>query len=201
MLDKNTKYWINPTGRFVVGGPHGDAGLTGRKIIVDTYGGMGRHGGGAFSGKDPSKVDRSACYFARYVAKNIVAAKLARKCEVQVAYAIGVARPMGVFVTTFGTGVVADEEIANVVEEVFDFRPRAIIETLDLLRPIYLPTSAYGHFGRSEETFTWERTDRAAELADRLLPEKRKSENGDGKSKKKKKAKAEARANGNGVQA
>jgi S-adenosylmethionine synthetase len=166
LLDRNTKYWINPTGRFVIGGPHGDAGVTGRKIIVDTYGGMGRHGGGAFSGKDPSKVDRSATYYARYVAKNIVAAKLADKCEVQVAYAIGVARPMGVFVTTFGTGVVDDLEIAKAVERVFDFRPAAIIEQLDLLRPIYLPTAAYGHFGRTEKTFTWERTDRAAELAD-----------------------------------
>ncbi len=172
LLDKKTKIFVNPTGRFVVGGPHGDAGLTGRKIIVDTYGGMGRHGGGAFSGKDPSKVDRSAAYFARYVAKNVVAAKIARKCEVQVAYAIGVARPMGVFVTTFGTGVVPDDRIAEVVQEVFDFRPRAIIETLDLLRPIYRPTAAYGHFGRSEKSFTWERTDRADELADRLRPPK-----------------------------
>ena len=172
LLDKKTKMFINPTGRFVIGGPHGDAGLTGRKIIVDTYGGMGRHGGGAFSGKDPSKVDRSAAYFARYVAKNVVAAKLARKCEIQVAYAIGVARPMGVFVTTFGTGVVPDERIAEVVQEMFDFRPRAIIETLQLQRPIYRPTAAYGHFGRTEKSFTWERTDRAAELADRLLPRK-----------------------------
>jgi len=170
MIDKKTKFWINPTGRFVLGGPFADAGLTGRKIIVDTYGGMGRHGGGAFSGKDPSKVDRSAAYFARYVAKNIVAAKLASRCEVQVAYAIGVARPMGVYVTTFGTGVVADEKISAVVSEIFDFRPRAIIETLDLLRPIYRPTSAYGHFGRTEKTFTWERTDRAEELAERLKP-------------------------------
>ncbi|MBZ0117887.1 MAG: methionine adenosyltransferase, partial [Sandaracinaceae bacterium] len=172
MIDKKTKFWINPTGRFVLGGPFADAGLTGRKIIVDTYGGMGRHGGGAFSGKDPSKVDRSAAYFARYVAKNIVAAKLATKCEVQVAYAIGVARPMGVYVTTFGTGVVADEKIAAAVVDLFDFRPRALVETLELLRPIYRPTSAYGHFGRTEKTFTWERTDRAAELADRLLPKR-----------------------------
>ncbi len=201
MLAKNTQYWVNPTGRFVVGGPHGDAGLTGRKIIVDTYGGMGRHGGGAFSGKDPSKVDRSACYFARYVAKNIVAAKLARKAEVQVAYAIGVARPMGVFVTTFGTGVVPDHEIAKTVEEIFDFRPRAIIETLDLLRPIYRATAAYGHFGRTEKTFTWEATDRAEELADRLLPEKRNgvkaasTANGkaNGKPKKRKKDKGNKR--------
>ena len=172
MVDNKTKFWVNPTGRFVIGGPAGDAGLTGRKIIVDTYGGMGRHGGGAFSGKDPSKVDRSACYFARYVAKNIVAAKLARKCEVQVAYAIGVARPVGVYVTTFGTGVVEDQKIAKVVNEIFDFRPRAIIETLDLLRPVYRPTAAYGHFGRSEKGFTWENPDRAEELADRLLPKK-----------------------------
>jgi S-adenosylmethionine synthetase len=169
MLDKNTKYWINPTGRFVVGGPHGDAGLTGRKIIVDTYGGMGRHGGGAFSGKDPTKVDRSACYFARYVAKNIVAAKLAKKCEVQVAYAIGVAQPMGVFVTTFGTGVVDDAKISDAVKAFFDFRPRAIIETLDLLRPIYRPTAAYGHFGRTEKTFSWEHTDRAEALRSFVL--------------------------------
>lgn len=170
LLDKKTKFFVNPTGRFVVGGPYGDAGLTGRKIIVDTYGGMGRHGGGAFSGKDPSKVDRSACYFARYVAKNIVAAKLARKVEVQVAYAIGVAKPVGVYVTTFGTGVVEDDKIAKVVSELFDFRPAALIETLDLLRPIYRKTAAYGHFGRSEKSFTWEATDRAAELAEALLP-------------------------------
>ncbi|MGB0679102.1 MAG: methionine adenosyltransferase [Polyangiales bacterium] len=168
MLDKETAYWINPTGRFVVGGPCGDAGLTGRKIIVDTYGGMGRHGGGAFSGKDPSKVDRSACYFARYVAKNIVAAKLAKRCEVQVAYAIGVAQPVGVYVTTFGTGKADDALIAAAVREIFDFRPQALIETLDLLQPIYRPTAAYGHFGRSEKSFTWERTDRAAELAARV---------------------------------
>jgi S-adenosylmethionine synthetase len=170
LVDKKTKFFVNPTGRFVVGGPYGDAGLTGRKIIVDSYGGMGRHGGGAFSGKDPSKVDRSAAYFARYVAKNIVAAKLARKCEVQVAYAIGVAKPVGVYVTTFGTGVVADDRIAEVVSELFDFRPAALIETLDLLRPIYKKTAAYGHFGRTEKTFTWEATDRAAELADALSP-------------------------------
>src|SRR5262245_24444305 len=149
LLDNKTKYHINPTGRFVIGGPAGDAGLTGRKIIVDTYGGAGRHGGGAFSGKDPSKVDRSAAYYARYVAKNIVAAKLATKCEVQVAYAIGVAEPVGVYVTTFGTGVVSDEAIASTVRRLFDFRPRLIIEQLNLLRPIYTPTAAYGHFGRS----------------------------------------------------
>jgi S-adenosylmethionine synthetase len=170
MIDKKTKFHINPTGRFVVGGPYGDAGLTGRKIIVDTYGGMGRHGGGAFSGKDPSKVDRSAAYFARYVAKNIVAAKLASRCEVQVAYAIGVAKPMGVYVTTFGTGVVPDEKISKVVSKLFDFRPAAIVDTLDLLRPIYAPTAAYGHFGRTEKTFTWERTDRADELRKALMP-------------------------------
>ncbi len=184
MVDAKTKYWINPTGRFVVGGPHGDAGLTGRKIIVDTYGGMGRHGGGAFSGKDPSKVDRSACYFARYVAKNIVAAKLAQKCEVQVAYAIGVSKPVGVYVATFGTGVVDDSVIAQAVTKLFDFRPKAIIETLDLLRPIYKPTAAYGHFGRSEKTFSWERVDRAEELASLLLPKKqssRRTNNGDSK--------------------
>ncbi len=170
MVDKRTRIYVNPTGRFVIGGPYGDAGLTGRKIIVDTYGGMGRHGGGAFSGKDPSKVDRSAAYFARYVAKNIVSAKLAKRCEVQVAYAIGVARPMGVYVSTFGTGVISDEKIARRVQQLFDFRPAAIIETLDLLRPIYRATAAYGHFGRTEKSFTWERTDRAAELADALLP-------------------------------
>jgi len=171
LIDAKTKFWVNPTGRFVVGGPCGDAGLTGRKIIVDTYGGMGRHGGGAFSGKDPSKVDRSACYFARYVAKNIVAAKLATRCEVQVSYAIGVAKPTSVYVTTFGTGVVADEKIAALVSKMFDFRPAALIETLDLLRPIYRPTAAYGHFGRTEKnSFTWERTDRAEELAAAFAP-------------------------------
>ena len=172
MLDKKTKIHINPTGRFVVGGPYGDAGLTGRKIIVDTYGGMGRHGGGAFSGKDPSKVDRSAAYFARYVAKNIVASKVASRCEVQVAYAIGVAKPMGVYVTTFGTGAVPDEKISKVVSKLFDFRPAAIVETLDLLRPIYASTAAYGHFGRTEKTFTWERTDRADELRKALQPKR-----------------------------
>jgi S-adenosylmethionine synthetase len=163
LLDKKTKYFINPTGRFVIGGPFGDAGLTGRKIIVDTYGGMGRHGGGAFSGKDPSKVDRSACYYARYVAKNIVAAGLAKRCEVQVAYAIGVAKPMRVYVHTFGTGIIDDEKLAAYVAEKFDFRPRALIEELDLLRPVYRPTAAYGHFGRAE--FSWEKTSRAKELA------------------------------------
>ncbi|HYQ45225.1 MAG TPA: methionine adenosyltransferase [Polyangiaceae bacterium] len=167
LLDSKTKYFVNPTGRFVVGGPCGDAGLTGRKIIVDTYGGMGRHGGGAFSGKDPSKVDRSACYYARFVAKNIVAAGLAKKCEVQVAYAIGVAQPMGVYVQTFGTGKLPDETLAAYVMKNFDMRPRALIEELDLLRPVYQPTSSYGHFGRSE--FTWENTSRSKKLAADLL--------------------------------
>ena len=155
---------VNPTGRFEVGGPMGDAGLTGRKIIVDTYGGMARHGGGAFSGKDPSKVDRSAAYATRWVAKNVVAAGLAKRCEVQVAYAIGKAHPVGVFVQTFGTGVLPDERIQEAVLEVFDLRPAAIIRDLDLLRPIYRPTAAYGHFGRELPDFTWERTDRAAAL-------------------------------------
>jgi S-adenosylmethionine synthetase len=173
LLDSKTKYFINPTGRFVIGGPFGDAGLTGRKIIVDTYGGMGRHGGGAFSGKDPSKVDRSACYYARYVAKNIVAAGLASRCEVQVAYAIGVAKPMGVYVHTFGTGKLEDEKLAAYVSEHFDMRPRALIEELDLLRPIYQPTSSYGHFGRPE--FAWEKTERAAQLAEDLLGVKMKA--------------------------
>jgi S-adenosylmethionine synthetase len=167
LLDKKTKFFINPTGRFVIGGPFGDAGLTGRKIIVDTYGGMGRHGGGAFSGKDPSKVDRSACYYARYVAKNIVASGVAARCEVQVAYAIGVAEPTGVYVSTFGTGKVEDEKLAAYVKQNFDMRPRALIEELDLLRPIYRPTSAYGHFGRSE--FSWENTARAEQIAHDLL--------------------------------
>lgn len=155
---------VNPTGRFEVGGPMGDAGLTGRKIIVDTYGGMARHGGGAFSGKDPSKVDRSAAYAMRWVAKNVVAAGLARRCEVQVAYAIGKAQPVGVFVQTFGTGVLPDERIQQIVQEVFDLRPAAIIADLDLLRPIYRPTAAYGHFGRELPDFTWERTDRVEAL-------------------------------------
>ena len=166
LIDKSTKIYVNPTGRFVVGGPCGDAGLTGRKIIVDSYGGMGRHGGGAFSGKDPSKVDRSACYYARYVAKNVVAAKLAGRCEVQVAYAIGVAQPVGVFVNTFGTGRVADEVLEKYILQNFDMRPKALIEELDLLRPIYYQTAAYGHFGRNE--FSWEKTTRAAQMADDL---------------------------------
>ena len=164
LLDADTRYFINPTGRFVVGGPMGDCGLTGRKIIVDTYGGMGRHGGGAFSGKDPSKVDRSAAYMGRYVAKNLVAAGLADRCEVQVAYAIGVADPVSINVNSFGTGKVSEERLAELVREVFDMRPRAIIEQLDLLRPIYRKTAAYGHFGRELPEFTWEKTDKAAIL-------------------------------------
>ena len=164
MLTGNTRYLINPTGRFVVGGPHGDCGLTGRKIIVDTYGGAAHHGGGAFSGKDPSKVDRSAAYAGRYVAKNIVAAGLADRCEVQVAYAIGVARPVSLMVNTFGTGKIADERIVALIEKHFDLRPKGIIAALDLLRPIYSKTAAYGHFGREEPEFTWEKTDKAAAL-------------------------------------
>ncbi|MDD2541107.1 MAG: methionine adenosyltransferase [Desulfuromonadaceae bacterium] len=164
LLDATTRYFINPTGRFVVGGPMGDCGLTGRKIIVDTYGGMGRHGGGAFSGKDPSKVDRSAAYMGRYVAKNLVAAGLCDRCEVQVAYAIGVAQPVSIMVHTFGTGKVTEERLSALVRETFDMRPRAIIEQLDLLRPIYRKTAAYGHFGRELPEFTWERTDKAALL-------------------------------------
>jgi len=161
MVDSQTKYHINPTGRFVVGGPHGDTGLTGRKIIVDTYGGMGRHGGGAFSGKDPTKVDRSACYMARYIAKNIVASKLASRCEVQLAYAIGVADPVSVRVDTFGTGVVPDARFTELVRENFPLTPRGIIDHLKLRRPIYRKTAAFGHFGRSGDTFTWEAADKA----------------------------------------
>jgi|SRR5579883_225556 S-adenosylmethionine synthetase len=164
MLDANTKYFVNPTGRFVVGGPMGDAGLTGRKIIVDTYGGMARHGGGAFSGKDPTKVDRSAAYAARYVAKNIVAAGLADRFEVQIAYAIGVARPLSIFVETFGTGKVSDEELIRLIQEHFDLRPAGIIQTLDLRRPIYQPTAAFGHFGRTDIDAPWERTDKVDAL-------------------------------------
>jgi S-adenosylmethionine synthetase len=164
MLKSDTKYLINPTGRFVIGGPLGDTGLTGRKIIVDTYGGYSRHGGGAFSGKDPSKVDRSAAYAARHVAKNIVAAGLAKKCEVQVAYAIGVARPVSVLVDTFGTGTIPDVKIGKLVEKHFDLRPKGIIQALNLLRPIYLKTAAYGHFGRDEPEFSWEATDKSAAL-------------------------------------
>src|SRR5689334_4122037 len=175
MVDSGTKYHINPTGRFVIGGPHGDTGLTGRKIIVDTYGGMGRHGGGAFSGKDPTKVDRSACYMARYVAKNIVAAGLAKRCEVQLAYAIGVAEPVSVMVNTFGTGTLPEERLVELVRATFSLTPKGMIDTLKLRKPIYSETAAYGHFGRdphrvgngrsSMTLFTWERTDRAAKLA------------------------------------
>ena len=164
MLDKNTKYYINPTGRFVIGGPMGDAGLTGRKIIVDTYGGYSRHGGGAFSGKDPSKVDRSACYMARYIAKNVVAAGLATKAEVQLAYAIGVAEPVSVMVDSFGTATVPEEKITELVRELFKLTPKGIIETLDLRKPVYKATAAYGHFGRTGTGFTWEKTDRADAL-------------------------------------
>jgi S-adenosylmethionine synthetase len=167
LVDKNTKMHVNPTGRFVIGGPLGDCGLTGRKIIVDTYGGMGRHGGGAFSGKDPSKVDRSACYYARYIAKNIVASGVAKRCEVQIAYAIGVAQPVGVQVNSFGTGKVTDEALEKYILASFDMRPKALIEDLGLLAPIYKATAAYGHFGRPE--FAWEKTDRAAKIADDLL--------------------------------
>lgn len=163
-LDENTKYFINPTGRFVIGGPHGDCGLTGRKIIVDTYGGMARHGGGAFSGKDPSKVDRSAAYLARYVAKNIVAAGIADRCELQLSYAIGVAEPTSVSVDTFGTAKIEDSKIVELIRQHFELRPKGLIEMLDLLRPIYRQTAAYGHFGREEADFTWERTDKADAL-------------------------------------
>jgi S-adenosylmethionine synthetase len=164
LVDANTHYHINPTGRFVIGGPHGDTGLTGRKIIVDTYGGMGRHGGGAFSGKDPTKVDRSACYMARYVAKNIVAAGLADRCEVQLAYAIGVAEPVSVMVNTFGTGTVEEERLVELVREQFPLTPKGMIDHLKLRRPIYRKTAAFGHFGRTEDTFSWEATDKAEAL-------------------------------------
>ena len=164
LLDEHTKYYVNPTGRFVIGGPVGDSGLTGRKIIVDTYGGYGRHGGGAFSGKDPTKVDRSAAYAARYAAKNVVAAGLAKKCEIQIAYAIGVAHPVSVMVDTFGTGVVADKKIADAVSQVFDLRPNAIIRDLGLRSPIYRPLAAYGHMGREDLGVAWEKTDRAEAL-------------------------------------
>jgi S-adenosylmethionine synthetase len=166
MVDKNTKYFINPTGRFVIGGPVGDCGVTGRKIIVDTYGGMGSHGGGAFSGKDPSKVDRSSSYMGRYVAKNIVASGIATEVEVQIAYAIGIAKPVSINVNTFGTGRIDDERVKKLIEEHFDMRPKAIVEQLDLLRPIYRKTAAYGHFGREREEFTWEKTDKAEILKD-----------------------------------
>jgi S-adenosylmethionine synthetase len=163
-LSHKTKIYVNPTGRFVIGGPKGDTGLTGRKIIIDTYGGWARHGGGAFSGKDPSKVDRSASYMARYIAKNVVAAGLAKQCEVQLAYAIGVSEPVSIMVNTFGTGLVPEDNISRAIREVFDLRPRGIIKTLDLLRPIYQKTAAYGHFGRNDEDFTWEKTDKAEQL-------------------------------------
>ncbi len=204
-VDRRTKVLVNPTGRFVIGGPQGDAGVTGRKIIVDTYGGMGRHGGGAFSGKDPSKVDRSASYYARYVAKNVVASGVADRCELQIAYAIGVARPVGVHVNTFGTGKVSDAKLERAINSLFDMRPKALIEQLDLLKPIYRKTAAYGHFGRRE--FSWERTDRAEEIAALLLPKN--ASNGAGKangkssskkvakkaSKKSRKASGRTRAN------
>lgn len=164
LLDEDTRYFINPTGRFVIGGPHGDAGLTGRKIIVDTYGGMGRHGGGAFSGKDPTKVDRSACYAARWVAKNIVAAGIADKCEIQVSYAIGVAHPTSIAVNTFGTGTISDDKIVEIVKKVFDLRPGAIIRDLDLRRPLYKQTAAYGHFGRTDIDVPWEKTNKVDEI-------------------------------------
>ena len=164
MIDANTKFHINPTGLFIIGGPHGDTGLTGRKIIVDTYGGMGRHGGGAFSGKDPTKVDRSACYMARYIAKNLVASGLARRCEVQLAYAIGVAEPVSVLVDSYGTGLVDDERLTELVRAHFPLTPKGIIEHLRLRRPIYRATAAFGHFGRTEDTFTWEKADKAEAL-------------------------------------
>lgn len=165
-LSENTKFFINPTGRFVIGGPTGDCGLTGRKIIVDTYGGFAPHGGGCFSGKDPSKVDRSAAYMMRYVAKNIVAAGLAERCEIQVSYSIGVAEPVSLYVKTFGTGKISDAKLTKLIPEIFDLTPRGIIETLDLLRPIYIKTAAFGHFGRNEPEFTWERTDKISVLKD-----------------------------------
>jgi S-adenosylmethionine synthetase len=163
-LHAGTQYHINPTGQFIIGGPMGDCGLTGRKIIVDTYGGMAHHGGGAFSGKDPTKVDRSAAYAGRYVAKNIVAAELADRCEIQVSYAIGVSEPTSISVNTFGTGKLSDEEIVTLVRDNFDLRPRGLIEMLDLRRPIYQQTASYGHFGRELENFTWEKTDKVADL-------------------------------------
>jgi len=166
-MDDDTKVHINETGRFVIGGPFADTGLTGRKIIVDTYGGVGSHGGGCFSGKDPSKVDRSASYMARYVAKNVVAAGLAERCEVQIAYAIGVARPVSLLVDTYGTATIDEERIEEIIKETFDLRPRAIISHLDLLRPIYRKTAAYGHFGRDDPDFTWERTDMVDQLQDK----------------------------------
>ena len=169
-VDSGTKFHINPTGRFVIGGPHGDTGLTGRKIIVDTYGGMGRHGGGAFSGKDPTKVDRSACYMARYIAKNIVAAGLASRCEVQLAYAIGVAEPVSVMVNTFGTGTVEEERLVELIRANFALTPKGMIEHLKLRRPVYRLTASFGHFGRTEESFTWEKADKAAALKEAVQP-------------------------------
>ena len=165
-LHKDTKYFINPTGQFIIGGPVGDCGLTGRKIIVDSYGGMARHGGGAFSGKDPSKVDRSAAYMARYVAKNIVAAELAERCEIQVSYAIGVAEPTSISIETFGTGKISEDRLVEIVRDIFDLRPKGLIAMLDLLKPIYQPTAAYGHFGRTEDSFSWEKTDKVDALKD-----------------------------------
>ncbi|MBT3811421.1 MAG: methionine adenosyltransferase, partial [Gammaproteobacteria bacterium] len=165
-LHAGTQYFINPTGQFIIGGPVGDCGLTGRKIIVDTYGGMARHGGGAFSGKDPSKVDRSAAYMCRYVAKNIVAAKLAERCEIQVSYAIGVAEPTSISIETFGTGKISEERLVQIIRKVFDLRPKGLIAMLDLLKPIYQSTASYGHFGRTEETFSWEKTDKVDALKD-----------------------------------
>ena len=165
-LHKDTKYFINPTGQFIIGGPVGDCGLTGRKIIVDSYGGMARHGGGAFSGKDPSKVDRSAAYMARYVAKNIVAAELAERCEIQVSYAIGVAEPTSISIETFGTGKISEERLVEIVRDIFDLRPKGLIDMLGLLKPIYQPTAAYGHFGRTEDSFSWEKTDKVDALKD-----------------------------------
>jgi S-adenosylmethionine synthetase len=163
-LDSNTQYLVNPTGRFVIGGPQADTGVTGRKIMVDTYGGLGKHGGGCFSGKDPTKVDRSAAYMARYVAKNIVASALADKVEIQIAYAIGMEEPVSIYVDSFGTGVVSDEKILEAVKKVFDFRPRQIIKQLDLLKPQYLDTACYGHFGREDKNFKWEETDKVSQL-------------------------------------
>ena len=168
LLDENTKYYINPTGRFVIGGPMGDSGLTGRKIIVDTYGGYAAHGGGAFSGKDPTKVDRSACYAARHVAKNIVASGIARKCEVQLAYAIGVAQPVSILVNTYGTGKLSDEEITEIVKKNFDLRPAAIIKNFDLRRPIYKQVAAYGHFGRTDLDLPWEKLDMVDVFKERI---------------------------------
>ena len=170
MIDAGTKFHINPTGRFVIGGPHGDTGLTGRKIIVDTYGGMGRHGGGAFSGKDPTKVDRSACYMARYIAKNLVAAGLAKRCEVQLAYAIGVAEPVSVMVNTFGTGTIEEERMVELIRSHFKLTPKGMIEHLKLRRPIYRVTASFGHFGRTEDSFSWEATDKAAALKEAAQP-------------------------------